>query len=410
MNERTKQILLIALFALSVIGIGFAIYFFFFRGMIVPSTETKVQTPTTQTGGFPVAKEGTPGVTTEEIPSALPQAAEVASGGVTQTTSLTTGPVYNTTISSDGNKMNYYDKNDGRFYTIDADGNIKKLSDRIFPDVNNVTWNKDSEKAILEFPDSSKIIFDFNSQSQVTLPKHWQDFDFSPTTNDFEAKSIGLDPNNRWLVISDETGSNVTPFQALGDNADKVQVSWSPNNQVVAFSDTASAAGQSSESFDGHIIYPVGKNSENFKSLSVEGFDFKPLWSPDGKTLLYSAYSDYSFSKPLLWIVNGTSSDMGGNRHNIGVNTWADKCSWGSSTELYCAVPQNLPDNAGMQRVLYEDYPDLLYKINIYSGSKQLLAIPENDTTITNISVSKDGTNLFYTNKLTGQLQKIKLK
>ena len=415
MQERPKRILLIIGFIGSVIVIGLAMYIVFFSES--PSTTSNgepVSTTETPTGSLTPSLDGTPGSenglsTTND--GTLPEAASIADGGITKTITLTSAPVQNTTLSKDGNKINFYNEDDGFFYTIDKDGNIVKLSNQTFPNVQSVEWNRDAEKAVMVFPDDSKIVYNFQTQSQVTLPKHWEDVEFSPSSDNLIAKSLALDPNNRWLVLSNDNGSNVTSVQALGENADKVDVSWSPNDQVIAFADTSSIVGNNSTSgFDTKVIYPVGKNQENFKGLVVEGFGFSPSWSPSGKTILYSVYGDYSQGKPLLWLVNGTSASMGENRHSLGINTWVDKCTWSSETIVYCAVPQNLPSNAGLQRTLYENRPDTLYKLNLTNGRNEVVAIPERDTTMSNLSVSADGSSLYYTDAFSGQLKLIKLK
>ncbi|MCX6715220.1 MAG: hypothetical protein NTX72_05420 [Candidatus Uhrbacteria bacterium] len=415
MQERSKRIFLIIGFIGSVIVIGLAMYVVFFSATPSPTTPgAEVPSGEQPSGTLPSSQAGTLGAGGVTVPTgtgALPTAAPIASGGITQVTALTTGPVSNPTLSADGKSMNFYNKEDGFFYTIDKDGNIVKLSTQSFPNVQSAEWNRNAEKAVLTFPDNSKIVYNFETQTQVTLPKHWEDVNFSPTSDSLIAKSMALDPNNRWLVTSNDNGSNVTAIQALGDNADKVQVSWSPNDQVVGFADTSSVVGNNSTSgFDTKVIYPIGKNQENFKGLVVEGFGFAPSWSPSGKTILYSVYSDYSQGKPLLWLADGTSSSMGDHRHSLSINTWVDKCTWSSDTVVYCAVPQNLPDNAGLQRSLYDNLPDTLYKLDLTNNRTSVVAIPPTDTTMSNLSVSKDGSSLYYTDTLSGQLKLIKLK
>ena len=413
MNERTKRILFIFLFILSVCAIGFTLYVMFFKppAAIIPTGEEPTEPEVS--GTLIPSGEGVPvtgGVPTPSEAEGLPTASAVADGGVTQTTTLTTAPVANVTLSKDGKSINFYSSQDQRFYTIDQDGSVVRLSNQQFPDVQNATWNRGAEKAVLEFPDGSNVVYDFQNQKQYTLPTHWEGFSFSPVTDQLAAKSIALDPNNRWLVTSNDTGSNIVPIQALGTNADRVNVQWSPNDQVVAFADTADQIGESQGSFDSRVIYPVGKNHENFKGLQVQGMGFSPSWSPTGKSLAYSVYGDYSFGKPLLWAVDATATSMGDHRRNLGLNTWAEKCIWGTDTIMYCAVPQNLPDNAGMQPSLYETLPDSLYQVDTSNGQLSLLAIPDQNQTMKNLSVSKDQSLLYYTDAATNQLKLIHLK
>ena len=408
MTERTKKLLLVGGFILSVFVIAFILYILFFKPAPPPATVEPIGAEIF-TGELPTSLEGQivhPTSETEEIPTGLQEADTIARGGLTQTTELTTSAVYDTVLSGEGNKINYYNAADGRFYTIDENGNVVALSQTQFPDAEKVEWNKDSEKALIEFPDGSNIVYDFSSEKQFTLPTHWEDFDFSPVANEVIAKSIALDPNNRWLVVASDDGSSTKSIQALGENADKVSVNWSPNDQVVAFAKTANAI---QGGIDRAVIYPVGKNQENFKGLVVEGLNFESLWSPSGKQLLYSVAGDYSENKPLLWIVDATASTMGDNRQSLGLNTWVDKCTWNTPSTVYCGVPLELPPNAGLQRSVYQNQSDALYKIDLTTGRSTLVAIPAESTSINHLQVSEDESLLYFSND-SGQLELMHLK
>lgn len=406
MNTRLKKTLAVVGFTLSVVGIGAALYYTFFKPA-APAPTVEPGAGVTG-GGFPFPGGAIPPTTTPgETAGGLPPASEIAGGGRTVVTALTTGAITSAELSGDGDSMNFYNPNDGKFYAVDAEGNLVLLSPEEFPDVENVEWNKDANKAVLEFPDGTNIVYDFDEERQVTLPSHWEDFEFSASTDEIEAKSIGVDTNNRWLVTTNADGSGSKAFQALGENADKVTVSWSPNDQVVAFSDTASSL---SGGLDRKFILPIGKNGENYKGLTVEGLGFLPNWSPTGSQLLYSVAGEYSSSKPLLWLVDATPASMGENRHSLGLNTWADKCTWADPSTVYCAVPRNLPDNAGLQRALYAAYPDTVYKIDVTSNKITLVAIPEEDMAMEDLRVSDDGGTLYFTNRDDATLQSMKLR
>ncbi|PJA47145.1 hypothetical protein CO172_03025 [Candidatus Uhrbacteria bacterium CG_4_9_14_3_um_filter_36_7] len=402
-SQRFQKIILIFLFALSVIGIAFALYFMFFR--VPPSQEKVVESdsPQSQTD-LPISKEGVPPSVTETKPSTLPQADAIAKGSVTQTENLLLAPVEAAELRQD--KMHYYDERDGKFYTIDKNGVIKELSKREFTDAQNIIWNKDGDKVVVEFPDGSNIVYDFTSGKQVTLPKHWEDFHFSPTSNELIAKSMPLDPNGRALVVSNADGSNVRAVQALGENADKVLINPSPQGQVIAFSDTANE----SYGLGRSMLIPLGKNQENFKGLVIEGFGFEPLWSTRGDYLIYSVSGESSQNLPLLWIVNGSVKNMGDGRQNLGLNTWAHKCTFTDISELYCAVPSSLPPYAGMQPDIAKGIPDVVYKIDLTTRQSILIGTTDTKASMTNLHISSDKQILYFTNENTGLIQSMRLK
>jgi len=414
MPPSMKKIALVVGFFVLIAAMGAAIYVVFFRPPSVRVLEEAVETPSpTSAGALPESGTGAPtpasgGEGTGAVPPArtLPGAKPVAEGGITKTTALTSSRVTAATLSQDGKGMQYYDKTDGRFYRIGTDGSVERLSDEKFSTVEQVTWAKDGVSAVLEFPDGSNVVYNFSAGKQVSLPRHWEDFYFAPDGEEILAKSIGVDPSNRALVITKTDGTNTRAIAALGNNADKVIPSWSPNDQVVAFSDT----GPTLSGFGRKMIIPIGKNEEQFKGVVVEGFDFKPLWNPQGNSLVYSAVGEINGYRPMLWVVNGRGESIGDRRRTLGIETWADKCTFSSGTNLYCAVPQELPANTGLQRQLAGSQADAIYRINIDTGETELVAIPDIPQSIDSIQVSSDGGTLFFTNAATGILETMRLK
>lgn len=407
MSDQTKRIIFGIIFGLVSVGIAVALYIVFFRPAQAPTpVEPEVIDETELTeGGLPTAGEGVPTTLTPGTTDAGLVVSDTADGGLTATTSLTTGSVGAATLSPDGSSVNYYDASTGKFYTINEDGTVTVLSDATFPNASAVVWADSGDKAVIEFPDGSNVIYNFTTETQITLPSHWEDFEFSPDSDEIIAKSLGIDPNNRWLVITSDDGSQTEVVAALGENEDKVQVSWSPNDQVVAFSQT----GETQSGFGREMVIPIGKNDENYNGLVVEGVNFEAIWSPNGDKIVYSVAGSINNYKPLLWIVDGDTKDLGENRRSLGIETWVDKCIFTSNTKMICAVPQNLPNNAGIQPGLVTDEVDYIYEINLSSGASALLAIPEEEMTIANLTLSADGSSLYFTNAETGVLNMIKL-
>jgi hypothetical protein len=412
MELRTKKILLIFAFLTSIVAIGLLLWFFFFKptpSEILPTEEVVVpgEFPTTGEGGaIPIVGKDTGGKLPVSGAGAVPTKpviSPIARGGITKVKSVVDAPTKDAVLAKNGRDIAYYDRNTNKFYKIDENGNIVELSDKQFFNVEKTNWAKDISKAIIEYPDKSKIMYDFEKEKQYTIPKHWEGFDFSPNSEQIITKSIGIDRESRWLAISNADGSQAQRIEPLGDNGAKVDPKWSPTNQIVA----TYVEGRNLYTQD---VYFIGKNKENFKSATVEGRGFESAWSPTGSHLLYSVYNSESGYKPTLWITEASGERIGFGRMPLELNTWAKKCTFASTDKIYCAVPTSLEEGSGLIPEIADTTPDNLYEIDLASGSKKLIAIPEKEANMRNIMVSSDGRKLFYTDGATGQILQIDLK
>lgn len=422
--SRFKKPLLIIIFLLLVILIGYLIFRVFFQTDITISQPID-RTGTSTGGGLPlIDSEGN--IIGEEItgPGRLPGEEEaieegvdspigevdpivsrpqdVASGGLTYTKPIVSSKALDPSLSSDGT-IKYYDKEDGYFYKIDKNGNKIKLSDRMFHQVEAVTWAPNNDKAVIEYPDGSKISYDFTSEKQVTLPSYWEDFSFSPDGNQITSKSIGLDSQNRWLIVSGDDASKATAIEPIGERADYVYPSWSPNNQIIAYYTKG-------VDFDRQEVFFVGLNGENFKSTIVEGRGVQAQWSTEGDNLLYSAYHSRDDYKPKLWIVGSSGDNIGSERRSLELNTWADKCTFASNSEIYCAVPETLQEGAGMFPELAYRTKDNLYKIDLNTGAKTLIAVPDGAYNISQILVPENQDYLYFSDEHNEMIYQIRLR
>lgn len=401
MSDKLKKILLIiGLIAVTAL-LAFALYYLFKKtGPLAEIPPSQIST-TTPPGVLPGTGERITTTTPTQpgVPS-LPQAGEIP--GVESsyyrpetTKQLTTLPTTYTSVNNSSGQMRFYNQNDGKFYQIMSDGSIKTLSDRTFYNVSNVTWANTADKAILEYPDQSKIIYNFETQKQASLPKHWEEFSFSPDSKEIAAKSIGLSPENRWLVTVNDDGTGTKLIEPMGENQDKVIIDWSPSRQTVAFSMTGNSLGLYRKE-----VLLVGLNGENFKSLIVEGMGFESKWSPTGNQLLYSVYSQRSDLKPEIWVTNSYGNEIGSNRRNLEINTWPEKCTFAGDTTLYCAVPRTLPQGAGIKPEIATGIYDNLYRIDLATGHKTTINTG-GDYSLTNLAYDQTNNRLLFNN--TGQ-------
>jgi len=403
-----KKLLIILGFILVVFVFGFLLYYMFFRPVIAPPALPEEIIPEEGLPTAPPAEELPPEEIPEELPpEEIPEIIEVpveplASGTRTLTTTLVDKNTLGITLTSDGDRAQFYNEEDGKFYYVDKDGKIRLLSDKTFYQVQSVTWSPDKEKVVLEYPDETKIVYDFDSDTQYSMPKHWKDFSFSPTSSEMVAKSIGMDRENRWIITTSIDGNRATRIEPIGEEDANVHVGWSPNNQIVALYNEG-------KDFDRQTVYPIGLHGENFKSMIIEGRDYRPTWSEEGNTLLYSIYRSGNGYRPELWIVDAVGENIGRNRRNLKLETWADKCNFYDNSTIYCAVPQKMENGYGWYPEATDEIPDSIYKINLKTGYTNVIAVPDEDVTIEELTVSKDGRTIYFTDRNTGEIKKIDL-
>ena len=156
---RYKKYLLIIGFLAAIFIFAFIIYSLFFKPSIGPGPGDQFSTTTDPTGGlgFPQAGEGgqqvTDGTPGGAFPSQIEEVKEkvspIANGGITKTSEITDTPSLGATLSSNGQDINFYDREDGKFYRINKDGDTTLLTDKVFYNVESVTWAPQKNKAIL---------------------------------------------------------------------------------------------------------------------------------------------------------------------------------------------------------------------------------------------------------------------
>lgn len=398
-----RRALLIAGFVVITLGIAFLLYYFFFRPVVAPPTPTptpgvpgQVPVPGPLVPATPTAP-GVPGI--PPVQPGPPFVGQLPAGIPTTTRTVVLRSQVTRNISTNGTGTRSYNPADGKFYRITADGQAVLMSNQSFPSVERVDWANGSDKAILNFPDGANIYYDFATNRQVTLPSHWEDFDWSPDDTRIAAKSVGNNESNRFLIVANPDGTNAKPVEQLGSNQDKVHVSWSPNNQMIAYSFTGEPLG-----FDRQSVILVGQNQENFKGLVVEGRGFTPTWSPSGQNLLYSVHNSSDGYRPTLWISGASGDRVNADRRNIQVQTWADKCAFAGETTVICGVPTTMPQGAGLQRDLFRNTPDQIVRIDLQSGTTVNLGQPAGGAAVENMTVTPDGRSAIFTDAVTGRL------
>lgn len=396
-----KKIGLLIGFGALVAVLGFLLYFLFFR--TIPSAEIGGDASGGGSGQLPQSGSGEGGGVAQTPGDLPPPITTATTGGLTQTTLLSADVSLAAVKDASGDNILYYNSADGKFYRAQPNAAPVPLTDKVFFNAQQVTWAPNKQKVVIEYPDDSNIVYNFQTGQQFSLPKHWEDFGFAPDSSALVAKSIGSDPDNRWLIIANEDGSQARALSPIGEKDATVYPSWSPNNLTVAMY-------SESIDFDRQRLYFVGLNGENFKSTVIDGRGFEHQWNPAGSSIIYSVYSSANQIKPALWAVSAKGETIGANRRALGLETWAHKCAFADSETLYCAVPDTLPEGAGLFPELAQTSADSIYRVNLATGANTLVAVPENSYAMENITVSEDGDTLYFTDALSGQLHTMRLR
>lgn len=423
-----KKILIILIFLTAIILFSWLLWYVFFRGEPQPALPDVDQGTTEEQVRLPESREKWEQMSIEERGEAgLPlfewedqQTQEVidgaedvlgfdniAQGGKTWINPVSDFAVQGAELATDGRNSVYYDPSSGYFFQADYLGNKTKLTEQRFFNVQDINWAPTKDRAILEYPDGFKVMYDFDRGKQYTLPRNWEDFSWDPAGSRIAFKSTSQYEENNWLAIARPDGSQTKPIEHMGRNADKVTISWSPNDQVIAFS----ATGEPRSSGEQEILL-IGQHGENFKSLVVDGRGFEPSWAPTGERIAYSVYSGQNNYLPRLYLVDAQGENIGNNKIDTGLTTWAHKCTFTQNGgTMYCAVPRNLPEGSGLMPELAGNTRDDFYQVDVQTGRISFLAEGAmGGYNVSKIYLSADGSYLYFQEASSGKLRYIKLK
>jgi len=407
-----QKIAIIIMIFLAAIMFAFFLYWFFWRGLFSPPKSQEVATTTTpgqlqeakEAKNRPISTSTLGQLTTANtiFTTEKPTVSEVANGGLTKTEAFIKEPTAFSMMTSNG-QINYLNTKDGKFYRVGADGQPFPLSDQTFFGASNVSWDKSGDRAIIEFLDGSNLVYDFSNKRQVILPKHWEDLKITNNGDALAFKNMGYDVENRYLAVAKFDGSQPKIIEAIGENAHKVQINWSPNNQVVALYVEGKDSNRSE-------VYFVGQNKENFRSMIVQGRGFEGKWSPSGNYMLYSTYDVNDDYRPSLWISAASGENIGAQRNPLPLKTFVDKCTFADEYFVLCAVPEEMPKGAGLNKDLINDTSDDVWIINLATGDMKMIAKPQEAKTIENIMYSAaNPKKIFFSEKNNKQIYQINL-
>ncbi len=408
-----KKILMVIGFVVITIGLVWLVWrLFFYRG---PTPEEIRQRIIEENiSKFPEAGQRQisrtfpqiPELTEEEIRQRRLQ--DTAQGGEVKTLPVTQDKVLDPVPVPGAEAVVAYDPDEGYFYKITEDGEKILMTDDRFYKVRAVTWSKGGDRAIIEYPDGSNILYDFTKRKAVTLPKEIVQPEFTPSEA-IVAKTESDDPDKNWLIYMEKDGT-VKFVEDLGRYGSRVQTEVSPNELFIALH-------YKPLGIDKAEVFFLGKNKENFKSFVVDGFSFRGRFSPDGTRLLYSVLREQEGYRPSLWVVSASEATIGQNKKRLNIDTWVHKCTFSENNPrfIYCGVPEELPENIGLLPAGYSQTKDVFYRVDLSTGISKLIAIPADENgrmavSVVDIWLDKDEEGLYFWDAYTGKVFKIRLR
>lgn len=314
--------------------------------------------------------------------------------------------VISPTLSADGNKVEYFSKNDGNAYAADFYGSGKKV---IYSSKSaglvDAFWSVDKTGVILKLSDGTGNYFfsyhNFERNSDAPIKKNVDEVVWQKNANRIFYKYYDSSSRARSLNISDPDGTN---WKKLADITYRnISISQIPKTGEVSFWNTPDA-------FSATIFEAVPMIGGETKKLAQSFFGVDYLWNNSGDYILSSQSNEKGGSKMQLGVMNKN----GGEYRNLGLPTFVSKCVWSKDDKtIFCALPGGMPDNA----VLPNDYlekkfntADTFWKIDIKTGEKTRIvetAEIREKYDAENLFLDQSESLLFFVNRIDSKLYKI---
>ena len=380
MNTQTKNLILIIIFFLFIIGGLFFVYQLF----ISDNEQGDTVDIATQRRG-----EGTLFPRSEEVsiqenltiqqdgsPSRLRQISSVPTSG---------GVVFNT---DENTVIRYIERSTGHIFETTTDSlEQNRISNTTIPRIQESVWSPDGEMVILRYLDQNETIKSFYgkiTQSGVLegffLSNNITDIAVNEDEKLFYIRKIGNDSEG---IISDFDGSNSTTVLSS-----KIY-DWLP----LWINGSAALSTKASRGIDG-FLYQLRSRTLT-KLLSAQGLLTKI--NIDGTKILFSTSNT---NGTRLFVYDTTTKES----VRVPFTTLADKCVWASSFSIFCASPYNsiagvVPDD--WYKGLFS-FSDDIWFYDIETQTAQLIYNADENRNVfdaINLTIDNEQKMLLFTNK-----------
>lgn len=305
------------------------------------------------------------------------------------------------------NKQNllYLDPSAREFFQSNTDGTGEQaITNANFENLYDASWSPNRRKLVLTFSQNEGRnkeyhYFDLVEQKDIKYEANYQN-----ATISFDGEKVAY-------VYHDEqedsynlsvANSDLSEWRQIKEvDEEEITLTWFSNSELASYSPnpTAYAEGQL-------LIYNVGEGSDYYTLLSKR-WGLSPLFSPDGKKVLYNDNSEKNARFPEVWVTDVKEDST---PRKLKLSTLVEKCTWApDGVSVFCGVPENYsnffiqPDDYYKGKFISSDS---FYKINTNTGEQIKLADASQfsqDYDVYKPMVSDDQKSMYFTRKHDGK-------
>jgi dipeptidyl aminopeptidase/acylaminoacyl peptidase len=287
-------------------------------------------------------------------------------------------------FSPDGKKIAF--TRGGQIWQCNLDGSDEKQLTNIYTEASDFKWSNDGRKILFVssvYPDcktqecneqKDKEKKESKVKAEIfthLMYRHWNDW-----RGDKRSHLFLLDVASGKFTDLTEGNKEDVPPPALGSSND---YNFSPDENEVAYALNPEFTSAISTNIEIYLLSLTSQSAAKIISTS-KGVDCQPVYSPDGKWIVWTSMKRAGFEsdKRDLVLYNRKNGEIQNLTDNLDKSV--DEIIW-------------TPDSKTIYFTAANEINNSIYKIDIESGNVKLI---EGENYNTNIELSKDGKTLFF--------------